>query len=1312
MDVSPVDPVHSEDTEGMIYDATYKGYGFPSNGYFWTDLGHYEVRDADGHIVTGLYTPFFYHTNTSVWDPSKGYYNPVHKGDGSEMLCEESMSNITVGEMDRVLKALYQNDLSVYQAINGTIGEDGEQVEGIKQKLFTKVVAADLGNGKTKYDYESESGKVIGTSYDTNTTYSAVRTNGAQNTNQVSVYTITDSNGEKLAEIIDTDTKYTAGKGIVINGTEISATGEDTNTQYSVKSTTKTGSTVTEYDIVDASDETKSIGKIVDTNTKYTVSAAAGTGNVVNTYTLTDSDGNALTQIVDTDTNTTYEVARRNGAQNTNQVSVYTITDSNGAQLAEIIDTDTKYTAGNGIAINGTEISTTVVDTNTQYSVKSTTKTGSTVTEYDIVDASDETKSIGKIVDTNTKYTVSAAAGTGNVVNTYTLTDSDGNALTQIVDTDTTYTAVRTNGASNTNQVSVYTITDSNGEKLAEIIDTDTKYTAGNGIAISDTNVISVDGTAIAGATSLKYRANGSTTVQSVTLAQGLNFVNGSNTTASVAVNGEVKYDLNKDVTLADGSLKVTGADGNVLIQNGTITGNGYGLNNDGSVSFANGSFSIASNGNITSSFGNGGHILADNNGFGVSQGNSTLAVTNDGVGLSKTNEDGVKSAVAVTDNGVGITSGESALVVGAGGTVIKGGLDMMNEKITGVAAGEADTDAVNVSQLKAAAAAANTKVEEGKNIDVTSTTAEDGSKTYTVALEKDVELEDGSLTVTGTAGNVVIQNGAITGPNYALNADGSVSFANGNFSIASNGNISSSFGNGGHILADNNGFGVSQGNSILAVTNDGVAASKGDSALAVTEGGVGITSGDSALVVGESGTVIKGGLDMMNEKITGVAAGEISKTSTDAVNGSQLKHVQDQVDAIDGRVTTIESDITEIKGDINHINNRVTQVEAIAGKHTTVTTAESEKNLTISEGTNDAGGKEYSITINRGMDLDSVTTGNTVMSNDGISFKDSDTKLTSSGLTVGDTIVDGDGISIKTEEGKETYITKDGINANDKKITNVADGDVSKDSTDAVNGSQLHATNEYISNVANQVADNSSRINKLGRRVDKVGAGSAALAALHPLDFDPDDKLTFSAGVGNYHGQNAAAIGAFYRPTEKIMVSVGGTVGNDENMVNAGISFALDRTNNVSNSRTAMAREIVDLRAQVANLTALVNKLISDKTGADPAAMFPDVPANHWAYEYINGLAMQGIIEGYPDGTFQGEATMTRYEFATMLFKAMEKGAVLSDRLREEFKNELGRIRVDRIKGDDNDAGKIERVRVNEGADRDDYGTKLQAQG
>ena len=242
------------------------------------------------------------------------------------------------------------------------------------------------------------------------------------------------------------------------------------------------------------------------------------------------------------------------------------------------------------------------------------------------------------------------------------------------------------------------------------------------------------------------------------------------------------------------------------------------------------------------------------------------------------------------------------------------------------------------------------------------------------------------------------------------------------------------------------------------------------------------------------------------------------------------------------------------------------------------------------------------------------------------------------------------------------------------------------------------------------------SKINHLGSKVNKVGAGAAALAALHPMDFDPDDKLSFSAGVGNYAGETATALGAFYRPNEKVMMSIGGTYGNNENMVNMGVSFALDRTNNISNSRTAMAREIVDLREQVATqgqqiaqLVALVNQLVGVKEPVAPTVQpFPDVPANHWAYEYLNNLVAMGVIEGYPDGTFGGDRTMTRYEFATMLFKAMQNGAVLNEQIRQEFNAELGRIRVDRIKGADDDANKIERVRVNNYEDRDDYGSKI----
>ncbi len=267
------------------------------------------------------------------------------------------------------------------------------------------------------------------------------------------------------------------------------------------------------------------------------------------------------------------------------------------------------------------------------------------------------------------------------------------------------------------------------------------------------------------------------------------------------------------------------------------------------------------------------------------------------------------------------------------------------------------------------------------------------------------------------------------------------------------------------------------------------------------------------------------------------------------------------------------------------------------------------------------------------------------------------------------------------------------------RQITNVAAGSAD---TDAVNVAQLKAASA-------QSIDNSIRINNLSSRVNKVGAGAAALAALHPMDFDPDDKWSFAAGYGNYAGENAAAVGAYYRPDEKVMFSVGGTVGNGENMVNAGISFALDRTNRVSNSRTAMAREILDLRAEVAELKAMVAKGGLGSIDEDKLKLFPDVPENHWAYEYIAKLAGNGILEGYPDGSFDGDRMMSRYEFAAMLYRAMQNGAQLDSKIINEFAPEMGRIRVDRISGKDGDRSKIERVRVNgPKTERDHYGSKL----
>ena len=289
--------------------------------------------------------------------------------------------------------------------------------------------------------------------------------------------------------------------------------------------------------------------------------------------------------------------------------------------------------------------------------------------------------------------------------------------------------------------------------------------------------------------------------------------------------------------------------------------------------------------------------------------------------------------------------------------------------------------------------------------------------------------------------------------------------------------------------------------------------------------------------------------------------------------------------------------------------------------------------------------------------------------------------------------------IARDTEAGTATLVVKDGYtNEEVRRLT--IDDIASKAQNDREHAEFREHFNEL-----------DYRVDNLGSRVDKVGAGAAALAALHPMDFDPDDKLTFAAGYGNYKGKNAAAVGAFYRPDEKVMLSVGGTFGNGENMVNAGISFSLDRTARVSNSRTAMAKEIVDLRANVANLTALVGQLTAGMGGTiemDRMKLFPDVPENHWAYEYIGRLAAAGIVEGYPDGMFNGNRMMSRYEFAAMLYRALEKGVKLDHKLVREFEPEMGRIHVARISGADGDIGKIERVRVYGGDNRDHYGSKL----
>ena len=409
-------------------------------------------------------------------------------------------------------------------------------------------------------------------------------------------------------------------------------------------------------------------------------------------------------------------------------------------------------------------------------------------------------------------------------------------------------------------------------------------------------------------------------------------------------------------------------------------------------------------------------------------------------------------------------------------------------------------------------------------------------------------------------------------------------------------------------------------------------------------------TAGGSAM-----GTISVGNKNV-KRTVTNVAAGRVSETSTDAINGSQLYAVQQE-----------------------------------AVKHTKVVNG---SNITVEE-TDQDGQKTYKVGLNKDLKLDSVKIGENV-------------SLTKDGLTAGDTKVTNAGLSI----GDKTYVTKDGLNANGNKVTQVAAGKVEKDSTDAVNGGQLYETNQAIANNATNISSLSHSISNLDNRVNKVGAGAAALAALHPLDFDPDAKWDFAAGYGNYRGTNAAAVGAYYRPNEDTMFSVGGTFGNGENMVNAGVSFKLGAgSSHVSTSRVAMAKEIKELRAHmaaqdklIAQLTGPVNALTGSHIQADLNTLFPDVPKNHWAYDYVTKLAQAGYIEGYPDGNFKGDAMMTRYEFAAVIYRAMMNGAARDaklggdenlNKLLKEFEPELEYIRIDTIAKDKAGNPTIQRVRT-----------------
>lgn len=275
------------------------------------------------------------------------------------------------------------------------------------------------------------------------------------------------------------------------------------------------------------------------------------------------------------------------------------------------------------------------------------------------------------------------------------------------------------------------------------------------------------------------------------------------------------------------------------------------------------------------------------------------------------------------------------------------------------------------------------------------------------------------------------------------------------------------------------------------------------------------------------------------------------------------------------------------------------------------------------------------------------------------------------------------------------------------RQITSVAAG---TNDTDAVNVAQLKRLHDMISvnayntvNVQGDVTNLKKDVSRLDKRVNKAVAGSAALAALHPLDFDPDAKWDFAAGYGHYHNGNAAALGAFYRPNEDVQLSVGSTVGNGETVVNAGLSVKVGAHSNVSRSRVAIGKEVLELKktvalqnAQIQKLTALLNDVAGTHMKADRTTLFPDVASNHWAYEAVSDLSRRGLVEGYPDGTFGGDRLLTRYEFAEIVYRALQNGVQVDEQLVTEFSSEMALFRVDTVAKNHQGQPTIERVRVN----------------
>ena len=594
-------------------------------------------------------------------------------------------------------------------------------------------------------------------------------------------------------------------------------------------------------------------------------------------------------------------------------------------------------------------------------------------------------------------------------------------------------------------------------------------------------------------------------------------------------------------------------------------------------------------------------------------------------------------------------------------------GISAGDQKINNVKAGEADTDAVNVGQLKKVddkVTAVENKVNTVETKVNTIETKVNTIETKVNDVETKVNNVDTKVNNLETKVNTVeaeakkhttVVAGDNTTVTQGTNANGGAEYK-----VAVNKDL---------VEMNSVNFGKATDDVRARIDKDSARFFNGSENIGVTPKGIQIENTDTL----EQATFTKSGMYASEGDKTvyyttnGISAGDqiiknvkAGVADTDAVNVSQLKKVKDEITAATGTTTVT------------------------AGDHITVTP------------TINGNSRDYKVSLSK--DITDQINNNTT---------NIDKNKTEINKNRDDINKNRNDINKNKDDIKNN---RDDINKNrddiNKNAGNIANNttNIAKNTEDIKNikGNVTDIQNN-ITNINNNMNSFKGDLSKMDKRIDKSVAGAAALAALHPLDFDPDAKWDFAAGYGHYRSGDAAAIGAFYRPNEDVQLSIGSTVGGDETVFNAGLSVKVGAHNGVSRSRVAIGKEVLALKktvaeqnAQIQKLTALLNGVAGTKMKADHTTLFPDVAANHWAYEAVSDLSRRGLVEGYPDGTFGGDRLLTRYEFAQIVYRAIQDGVTVDDRLVTEFSPEMALFRVDTVAKNAQGEPTIERVRVN----------------